>query len=362
MKALSEHGTVPCRVISFDGWRPKGRSAHTPRSSLASRDAGTPVFRVGSATGMREALAFALEWAPHIVHVHHGMLWDFTRQVTAGLRVPTVKSVHVLQAESSRLLGLREETLSLKAQNTALAEADVLILPTRAAADILLQDHPRAASKLRILPFGIRDSEQIRHSVATHRYGPPGPVLYVGRFSEVKGTPDLFAAIPHVLARHPDVSFVIAGGVPDSPKMEARWQRKLLALLPETFRKNVEFTGWVSGEKLASFYSGARLLVSPSRLETYGLAVLEAMLFGLPVAGTITPGTSDLVLHGETGLLSNPGDPGELADNVSELIGNVELCTRMGKNGAKAVRKSRLWERVIPDLLNVYRELLPGFD
>ncbi len=359
--ALSRCG-VQCRVVSFDGWRPKGRASGTARPTVESCEAGAPVLRVLSSAGLLEAQTFALAGSPDILHIHHGMLWDFAQTVATIGRVPAVKSVHVLQAESSRLLGLKGETLSLQSQNAALAGAEIVTVPSRGAAECLARDYPAYARKLRVIPFGIQDSPAALHSAAVHAYGPPGPVLYVGRFAEVKGTPDLFHAIPQVLARHPEVPFVVAGGIPDSRKMDNRWRRKLDALLPEPFRKHVRFTGWVSGDELALLYSAARVLVSPSRLETYGLAVLEAMLFGLPVVGTNTAGTSELVAHGETGLLSNPGDSGELADNLCELLGNVELCARMGKNGAEAVRKSRLWDRVISELVTVYRELLPGFE
>lgn len=286
------------------------------------------------------------------------MLWDFTEGVQKILHIPALKSVHVLQAESSRLLGVQVETLSLKTQRTALAGAEAVTVPTRAAAGILARDHPSSAPKLRIIPFGVDDSESIRQAVRAHEYGPPGPLLYVGRFSEIKGTPDFFHALCHILPRHPEVPVVVAGGIPDSRKMEARWKRKLTNILPESLRGRVEFTGWVSGKELASLYSTARLLVSPSRLETYGLAVLEGMLYGLPVVGTETPGTTDLVVHGRTGLLSSPGDPRRFAHHILELLANIERARQMGQYGAEAIRNTRLWSHIVPDLVAVYRELL----
>jgi len=73
--------------------------------------------------------------------------------------------------------------------------------------------------------------------------------------------------------------------------------RQLLADVPVTF------TGYLSGEALADAYASADIFAFPSRTETFGQAVLEAMASGLPVVGLLSEGVCDLVTTGLTGLL-----------------------------------------------------------
>ena len=73
--------------------------------------------------------------------------------------------------------------------------------------------------------------------------------------------------------------------------------RQLLADVPVTF------TGYLSGDMLADAYASADIFAFPSRTETFGQAVLEAMASGLPVVGLLSEGVCDLVTNGLTGLL-----------------------------------------------------------
>jgi glycosyltransferase involved in cell wall biosynthesis len=76
-------------------------------------------------------------------------------------------------------------------------------------------------------------------------------------------------------------------------------------LLPYLKRKYPDaiFPGFLVGESLAIAYASADVFVFPSRSETFGLVLLEAMASGLPIAAYPVTGPKDLVLHGTTGYL-----------------------------------------------------------
>jgi len=65
----------------------------------------------------------------------------------------------------------------------------------------------------------------------------------------------------------------------------------------------VHFVGFKSGEQLASYMAAADVFVFPSRTDTFGLTMLEAMASGVPVAAYPVTGPRDVVRHGETGFL-----------------------------------------------------------
>jgi len=341
-------------VVSFDTWRP--RAGANPPTSAEPPD-GVAVLRVAAA--LPDAVrAFARAERPTLLHVHHGMLWDLAATLRDDLGVPAVKSVHVVQQRMNELRGTGERTLSLAGQEAALAAADRVVAPSRAAAGALLRVIPDLASRRRSAGHGIDVCAAARVAAAHHDAVPStGPLLTVGRFSDVKGTPDLFEVIGRVLARVPSAEFIVAGGVPANPRAEARWLQRWHATAPTAIQPRVCFTGWLDAAGLSARYQQAVALVVSSRDETFGLAALEAMLHGLPVVATAAGGLPELIAHGETGLLSPPGDVAALVDHAAALAADPTLAQRFGRAAATTARRQHLWDTALPRLLAVYDEI-----
>ncbi len=112
-----------------------------------------------------------------------------------------------------------------------------------------------------------------------------GPVfLYVGRIAAEKNiTAFLDLDLPG--------RKVVVGGGPQLDELQARYRSAL-------------FTGKKTGEELAACYASADALVFPSRTDTFGMVLLEAAASGLPVAAFPVTGPVDVVVPGETGVLS----------------------------------------------------------
>ena len=84
--------------------------------------------------------------------------------------------------------------------------------------------------------------------------------------------------------------------------------------------------------------------------------ILEAMASGLPVIATSIAGNTDLVRHGENGLLVPPDSPEKLADAISELINKVELRQRMGSLGSDLVEGGYSWSRTAKQYLKLIHQ------
>lgn len=355
VRASAHHG-LTVAVISFDDWRPARGGAAAP---CAPHDEdGITVLRVTHADHLAAVHAAARAFAPHLVHVHHGMLWPLAAALRSALGVPAVKTVHVVQREMNALRGTAERTRSLAGQEAALAAADRIIVPSRAAAEALAPYGAEVAHRVRIAPHGIDDSAAACACSALRATQPARcALLAAGRFDHVKGTPELFAVLVRVLTARPEARAVVAGGLPANPRGEQQWRRRWLEVAPDPVRARVAFPGWLEPPALARHFRDASALLQPSRFETFGLAALEAMLHGVPVIATRAGALPELVTHDETGLLVPPGDADGLAAHSIALLDDPGRATRLGQTAAAAARAHHLWERRFGAVLAVYREV-----
>ena len=118
----------------------------------------------------------------------------------------------------------------------------------------------------------------------------------------------------------------------------------------------VIFPGYQSDVGL--WYGTADAAVSASRSEGLPFNIMEALYAGLPVVASAVKGHTDLIVHGETGLLYPYGDSGAFARQVQTLLDDPALRERLGRSGAAAVRPYGL-EAVLPQVVARYHALVP---
>ena len=170
-------------------------------------------------------------------------------------------------------------------------------------------------------------------------------VAYVGRLAPEKGVHRALEAMRLVLARHPGaVRFVLAGDGPDEARCRAE--------APE----GTWFAGALHGEALSQFYASADAFLFPSRTETFGNVVLEAMASGLPVVAPDTGATLECAHEGTA--LTFPGDdPHAMAGRIEWLLRDHRLRHQLRMAGIAAA-EARAWDGVWDRLLADYREAI----
>ncbi len=149
-------------------------------------------------------------------------------------------------------------------------------------------------------------------------------VLSVGRFVPIKGFDVLLKAAKGFSE---DVGFYFVGGEPTEEYLEL--QRKLDL-------KNVHFEGFQNKEGILRYYRAADLFVLPTRNDTWGLVINEAMAQGLPVVTTTrcVAGT-EFVQDGETGYLVPPDDVQALRNAMDKILSDDALLEKMSENSLK---------------------------
>ena len=88
---------------------------------------------------------------------------------------------------------------------------------------------------------------------------------------------------------------------------------------------------------------------------------MEAMYCSLPVVASAVKGHEDLIREGETGFLFPWDDAWLCAKRLQQLMEDLPLAVRLGRTGREEVEKYTL-ERVLPQVLEAYRTVLPGVE
>ena len=161
-------------------------------------------------------------------------------------------------------------------------------------------------------------------------------------------------SVDQVTSEFPDVEYVLAGGRHNSID-----ERLLESVMGRNgTRKHVQMLGHVPWQKLADLYRHAGVFVMPSHYETFGISVIEAMAFGLPVVATHVGGLPEVVEDGVTGILVPPKDSKALAEALLQLLRDPDLSARMGQAGRERVRSEFTVDRIVSQTLDVYKSVV----
>jgi glycosyltransferase involved in cell wall biosynthesis len=153
-------------------------------------------------------------------------------------------------------------------------------------------------------------------------------VVFVGVDWERKGGRTLVKAFKQVLETLPKARLVIIGSS------------------PSVRHAQIEVVGRASHEEVKARLIKASVFCLPTRVEPFGIAVVEAFFHKLPVITTTIGAMPDLVRAGESGLLVPPDDPSALAAALIELLRDPAKCRRFGERGNEVVLSRYSWNEV----------------
>ena len=168
-------------------------------------------------------------------------------------------------------------------------------------------------------------------------------LLTVGRLVERKGHDMVIKALPKIIKKVPDVTYLIIGEGPRKKNLEELVNQGNL-------RDYVRFLGPLPQNDLAAFYQLSDVFIMPARqlvngdVEGFGIVYLEANLFGKPVIGGRSGGVPEAIIDGQTGLLVNPNDIDKIAEKTIKLLTNSAYAERLGIQGMERVSEEFNWQ------------------
>lgn len=162
-------------------------------------------------------------------------------------------------------------------------------------------------------------------------------ILFVGTDFHRKGGDVLLEAFALLRERHENIRLVIAG----PPASE----------IPNV--EGVTALGRVDDrDSVARLYSQASVFCLPSRHEPYGLAIQEAMAFGIPCVGSRAGAIPTIIDDGVTGILVDSESAEELSTALNEILEDESRARVFGRNGREKVESELTWAAVVDRMLD----------
>lgn len=291
---------------------------------------------------------------PHIVHTHTSKAGFLGRWAARLVGVPLVVHTphgHVFWGYFNRLV---TAFFILLEKITAVITDRIITLTEQEKKDYLIR---RIApdGKFEIIHSGVAlgsflasgaDSLGMRKEL-----GIPADAFVAGtagRLTAVKGHKYLIAAAQKVLLRNPGMYFIFLGDGELSGELQAQ-------AAASGVKDNARFLGW--RQDVAAVMSAFDVFILPSLNEGMGKVLVEAMAMGKPIIASAVGGITDLVIHGENGMLVPCADAEAIARGIETLRRDPAMRKSMGAKG-KAMAADFSAESMIRKIDRLYCALL----
>lgn len=163
-------------------------------------------------------------------------------------------------------------------------------------------------------------------------------ILNIGTFEHKKGQDLLVRAFASIRDRYPDFFLVIVG-------RSGPFLKEVRGLVTELgLDDHILLKTDLSHADTMLVLREAEVFVLSSREEPFGIVLLEAAYFDVPIVATSVDGVSEVIIDDTTGLLVRPNDPSELASALLRLMGNPELRRKLVTNAKQRAIHDFTWQ------------------
>ncbi len=210
------------------------------------------------------------------------------------------------------------------------------------------------SEKVSVIPLGIdipryKTKEKIKSDKKN--------LLFVGRLFPYKGLEYLLYAVKIISDIRKDFILYVVG----EGELRKKLEKEVKSLMIEDF---VKFVGKLSDKEVLKYYNSCDIFILPSifKSEAFGITQLETMAFGKPIISTNIDGSgvSYVNINSVTGITVEPKNSKALANAIIKLLDNEQLRLRMGRNGRERLKKYFDQDKMVKDILNVYKDVLKG--
>ena len=304
---------------------------------------------LGFIAAARRATGQAIrDFDPEVIHVH----WWFPGGLSVWPRL-TRRTPFVITSHGTDLFLIDRVPAAARLAGPifrAAAEVTVISSPLVSRAERL--GVPR--QRISVIPMPIDRAVATAIELPLDPARPRDRLLFVGRLVERKGAVFAIRALAELTQRGRSARLVVVG---EGPEREA-----LIALATSLgVGDRVELTGALSPSEVRTHYATGGIFVMPAvtdwkgEQEGFGMVIVEAMAYGLPVVASRSGGIPDIIRDGENGLLVPERDVAALADAIQRVIDDGALAGRLAASARDDVRHRFAPARIATAFDTVYR-------
>lgn len=295
-----------------------------------------------------------------VIHFNSICYWFLIRKLSISPAVATLH--HMLKdARESDKVGLSTVLLKLKDENNlfqqvlekrTIGSVGQYIVDSKYTGASLKRLYRVPAGKIHVVPCGLNFIPGEGEKTVVPGVEGKKIILFVGRVNDPrKGLDLLLEALKLVVKKHNAVLVVAGSG----DQAGAKEMVKSLGI-----QESVIFTGYVDDDHLKKLYLACDVYAVPSRMEGFGLTVLEAMAAGKPVVATRVGSIPELMEDGVHGTLVDPGDARGMAGAICRYLGDEGLARGVGVINKTYAAERFSWARTAAGTIDAYRQIMDG--
>lgn len=282
------------------------------------------------------------------IHTHH-----WTSGINLAEHIPTetklIHTSHLLASEKANYNKLLFPLYIKEAEQTLLNRANHIIALSKNEASAMCETYGCDMQKIIIASNGISDEFFDVPSLDVKKSHPLS-ILFIGRSCRQKGIDVLFDAIERLIKKNMPLSLLFVSGPYGEPEVDKIIKDRLYQ---EPLSKVVKYLGEVSHSSILPLLKNSFIYTQPSRYESQGIALLEAMAAGRIVVASNLPAIREYIRHGENGFLVDPENSQALADILQTILTNPDKVLPLA-------REARITARLFTTQL-MFKKILPLF-
>jgi len=253
-----------------------------------------------------------------VVHINISQRGSALRKMTLAYAARVLGVPYILHLHGSEFRQYWESTspfFSIRLQRAFSKSAMTLVLGSAWSAYVRSRI---PQGRIEILPNA---TWAPAHGRDHSRHGEPPQILFLGRIGARKGVPELIKALGLLNRSLAWRATIVGDGDVEAARAQA---------VAEGISDRASVAGWAGPDEVNRLLAGSDILVLPSHDENLPLSVIEGMAYGLAVVTTPVGAVPDIIIDGDTGLLTPPGDPTSLAAALTRVVGDADLRARLG--------------------------------
>jgi len=299
-----------------------------------------------------------------IIHFNGISYWHLRKRLSKAPHVITIHHL-VRDAITNNNLNFFERLFDIRGENNffipciekrCIKSIDKIISVSKFTKNQIVKTYGIPSDEIDVVYNGInsgiynftkKEIEEIRHKLKIDK---KPVILFVGRVDDPRKNLDFLLRIfKKVTEKTEALLLVVGSGNKNSAKKIVRSLK---------LSKDVIFTGFVDSTTLKKIYALCTFYVCSSRLEGFGLTIIEAMAAGKPIVATNVGGIPEVVKDKRNGLLVEVNNEEKLAEAMDYFLENPDIASKVGNYNKKYINERFSWEKNARETVEVYRSLI----